>query len=454
MAGATNRAFKAAGIPKKAMGEIRLKSSGPLTIQSAIQIAKQHGIALPEKALQRGAQRPEGPKAQPPPGWQAAARGDTRRAAEGAQRLADYRKAAEGHQRASDEGKRGLREQIREQIKKVNAADMAARRATEGARPFEAGTAEALNGARTARAELSRLVGSRSNIAAARKAERTPGQQDLFGVPQPKRAESPFERRMALRNARLAAAGADARKLAPNVSAVSRGMLANRKTAAANAKPSLERSLDNFKNAANKAAADYYAKQNFKNIKPPTLEFSDGGQRFIRVVRNDGTSKSAHSFIDKATGDIYKAASWKAPAKGVRGNIHKGEFNLDSSGQSRYSAAYEKRGTGPSKRPQWASAPIPKRAPAPGKASQADRAAIVAGRLLSRENMWGKVGAKDQRRANAILAKFPQVKDAARQLGKELNYRRAVRRGYGGDRKAFNMPSSGADVKRLVSIMR
>ena len=82
MAGATNRAFKAAGIPKKAMGEIRLKSSGPLTIQSAIQIARQHGIALPEKALQRGAQRPEGPKAQPPPGWQAAARGDTRRAAE------------------------------------------------------------------------------------------------------------------------------------------------------------------------------------------------------------------------------------------------------------------------------------------------------------------------------------------------------------------------------------
>ena len=29
-------------------------------------------------------------------------------------------------------------------------------------------------------------------------------------------------------------------------------------------------------------------------------------------------SRSVHAFVDKKTGELYKAASWKAPAKGVR----------------------------------------------------------------------------------------------------------------------------------------
>jgi hypothetical protein len=29
-------------------------------------------------------------------------------------------------------------------------------------------------------------------------------------------------------------------------------------------------------------------------------------------------SRSVHCFIDKKTGEVYKSASWKAPAKGVR----------------------------------------------------------------------------------------------------------------------------------------
>lgn len=31
-----------------------------------------------------------------------------------------------------------------------------------------------------------------------------------------------------------------------------------------------------------------------------------------------GTSRSVHAFVDKKTGEVYKSASWKAPAKGVR----------------------------------------------------------------------------------------------------------------------------------------
>ncbi len=32
-------------------------------------------------------------------------------------------------------------------------------------------------------------------------------------------------------------------------------------------------------------------------------------------VRNNG---SVHAFVDKKTGEVYKASGWKAPAKGVR----------------------------------------------------------------------------------------------------------------------------------------
>lgn len=37
---------------------------------------------------------------------------------------------------------------------------------------------------------------------------------------------------------------------------------------------------------------------------------------------DDGmTTCSAHAFVDKMTGEVYKAASWKSPSKGVRYNL-------------------------------------------------------------------------------------------------------------------------------------
>lgn len=44
--------------------------------------------------------------------------------------------------------------------------------------------------------------------------------------------------------------------------------------------------------------------------------------KIIMLIHNTasptGTSRSVHAFIDKKTGEVYKSASWKAPAKGVR----------------------------------------------------------------------------------------------------------------------------------------
>ncbi len=45
----------------------------------------------------------------------------------------------------------------------------------------------------------------------------------------------------------------------------------------------------------------------------------DPGQKYYKVVMNTGDgSRSVHAFIDKKTGEVYKAASWRGPAKHVR----------------------------------------------------------------------------------------------------------------------------------------
>ena len=49
-------------------------------------------------------------------------------------------------------------------------------------------------------------------------------------------------------------------------------------------------------------------------------EFSiESGRKYHKIIMatEDG-SRSVHAFVDKKTGELYKAASWKAPAKGVR----------------------------------------------------------------------------------------------------------------------------------------
>jgi hypothetical protein len=48
------------------------------------------------------------------------------------------------------------------------------------------------------------------------------------------------------------------------------------------------------------------------------------GKSFYKVCRSrDGVKpNSSYAFIDKANGDIYRSASWSAPANYVRGNIN------------------------------------------------------------------------------------------------------------------------------------
>ena len=45
------------------------------------------------------------------------------------------------------------------------------------------------------------------------------------------------------------------------------------------------------------------------------------GRKYLKIVYDDGNQRSVHAFVDKKTGDVYKPASWNAPAKGVRFNL-------------------------------------------------------------------------------------------------------------------------------------
>ena len=60
-----------------------------------------------------------------------------------------------------------------------------------------------------------------------------------------------------------------------------------------------------------------------------TLDYSSG-RRYHRVLVRGLYERegSAFCFVDKKTGDVLKAASWKAPAKGARGNIYNDDFGL------------------------------------------------------------------------------------------------------------------------------
>ena len=44
----------------------------------------------------------------------------------------------------------------------------------------------------------------------------------------------------------------------------------------------------------------------------------ESGKKYHKIIMNAAGSRSVHAFVDKKTGQGYKPASWKAPAKGVR----------------------------------------------------------------------------------------------------------------------------------------
>jgi len=77
-----------------------------------------------------------------------------------------------------------------------------------------------------------------------------------------------------------------------------------------------------FKNLITSKHNDYMKRNNFSEICACDFELSEG-KKYFKIIKASriGSSKSVHSFINKENGNIFKAASYKSPAKHSRGNI-------------------------------------------------------------------------------------------------------------------------------------
>ena len=66
---------------------------------------------------------------------------------------------------------------------------------------------------------------------------------------------------------------------------------------------------------------DDYFQRNPSSQDKYQVEF-DEGKKYVKVVMVNWGSRSVHSFVEKATGLIWRAKSWKAPTLNhPRGNI-------------------------------------------------------------------------------------------------------------------------------------
>lgn len=59
--------------------------------------------------------------------------------------------------------------------------------------------------------------------------------------------------------------------------------------------------------------------EELKNGNCPIDYVIESGKKYHKIIFVDGGgSRSVHAFVDRKTGELYKSASWKSPAKGVR----------------------------------------------------------------------------------------------------------------------------------------
>ena len=82
----------------------------------------------------------------------------------------------------------------------------------------------------------------------------------------------------------------------------------------------IESSIKRQKFFAATSNADFHNQQieNIKNGDHYKFIIESGRKHHKIIMVTESGSRSVHAFVDKKTGELYKAASFKAPAKGVR----------------------------------------------------------------------------------------------------------------------------------------
>lgn len=86
--------------------------------------------------------------------------------------------------------------------------------------------------------------------------------------------------------------------------------------------PATDDEIVNFCAEIESSYRTYYEKH-YTNLSVPKVYPDKGGRKYVRIVREETSGgRSVICFVERATGLIWKAAGWKAPAKNFsRGNI-------------------------------------------------------------------------------------------------------------------------------------
>jgi hypothetical protein len=89
----------------------------------------------------------------------------------------------------------------------------------------------------------------------------------------------------------------------------------------AEANPEVEFHFEGFIGQCSDLLKEYYESK-FPTLGVPEIKIYVGGKYYKVAKRDNSLNESVWFFVDKEEGNIWKAASWKAPAKNFpRGNI-------------------------------------------------------------------------------------------------------------------------------------
>lgn len=88
-------------------------------------------------------------------------------------------------------------------------------------------------------------------------------------------------------------------------------------------KAEVRRAINEFVEFLNEASREYYTKH-FPNLTPKVF-WVHGGRKYISIVEAETIRErnwTIHCFVDSLTADVYKPATWRAPAlNGARFNL-------------------------------------------------------------------------------------------------------------------------------------
>jgi len=95
--------------------------------------------------------------------------------------------------------------------------------------------------------------------------------------------------------------------------------------------------LAEFLEILRKNTNEYFTKH-YHRLVAPTFT-ANMGKKYFKIVTDNGTQRSVHCFVD-LEGNVYKAAGWAAPAKGVRYNLYNVEDVVTLRNVAGYHSSY------------------------------------------------------------------------------------------------------------------